>query len=198
MTNFKDLAPDFILIENIDEAYKHLKESTFVIKPLDGYGGSGILKIVSENEVHSEKGILYGKEAKEIVKNIDFPTMAMKYLKNVGKGDKRILVIDGEIVGAILRSPEDGKWLCNLSQGATASICEVTEKEIEMVNFINPIFRDQGCLLYGVDTLVDDNGERIISEVNTTNAGGFYEICELDNASYYYIEKEINKLISKY
>ena len=97
----------------------------------------------------------------------------MKYLKNVSKGDKRILVVGGQIMASSLRIPAVGSWLCNVSQGGKSVKSEVTMEEEDIVNTISPSLIAEGILIFGVDTLEDDDGKRILSEVNTLSVGGF-------------------------
>jgi glutathione synthase len=104
--------------------------------------------------------------------------MAMKYLKKVNQGDKRILVVAGVCLGAVLRVPKSGSWLCNLAQGATSESVELTKEESYIVNMVDPMLSKEGINVYGIDTLVDDDGKRIMSEINTTNVGGFVQLQE--------------------
>ena len=86
---------------------------------------------------------------------------------------KRQLVVGGEILASSLRLPKEGNWLCNVSQGGESVATEVTEREREIINKINPILASEGILIYGTDTLVDDDGQRVLSEINTLSVGGF-------------------------
>ena len=99
--------------------------------------------------------------------------LSMKYLKNVSEGDKRILVVGGEILASSLRLPAKDSWLCNVAQGGKSVSSEVTEREREIIQTINPTLKKKGVLIYGADTLVDDDGKRVLSEVNTLSVGGF-------------------------
>jgi glutathione synthase len=81
-------------------------------------------------------------------------------------------VLDGEILGAIRRVPRPGGWLCNLSAGGSYEIAEPDAREKEMVRRIAPHLRALGVHYYGVDTLMAADGSRMLSEINTTNAGG--------------------------
>ena len=104
--------------------------------------------------------------------------LAMKYLKNVTQGDKRVVVVGGEIQGAILRLPARGSWLCNLKQGGSAAFADVDKSERQIAEVISPILRKQGVLIFGFDTLVDDHGIRRLSEINTLNVGGLLQAQE--------------------
>jgi glutathione synthase len=99
--------------------------------------------------------------------------LAMKFLKNVAKGDKRLIVVDGEIMAASLRLPVTGSWLCNVAQGGYSVKSQAENSEIEIVKAIDPLLKSHGILIYGVDTLVDNTGKRVLSEINTLSIGGF-------------------------
>jgi len=99
--------------------------------------------------------------------------LAMKYLKNVSQGDKRILVVNGKIMGASLRIPKPGQWLCNVSQGGTSVAAEITPEEEEMIAAVAPVLLEKGVVIFGADTLMDDDGKRVLSELNTNSIGGF-------------------------
>ena len=99
--------------------------------------------------------------------------LAMKFLKNVSQGDKRILVVGDEVLAASLRIPAEDSWLCNVAQGGTSVAAEVSEEEYEIVRGISKKLNAEGILIYGVDTLVNDDGLRTLSEINTLSIGGF-------------------------
>ena len=145
-----------------------------VLKPLKEYGGKGIVKI-DGNKVHDgDKYIDFQSYLKTIETELESDGfLAMKYLKNVSKGDKRILVVGGQIMASSLRIPAVGSWLCNVSQGGKSVKSEVTMEEEDIVNTISPSLIAEGILIFGVDTLEDDDGKRILSEVNTLSVGGF-------------------------
>ena len=100
-------------------------------------------------------------------------------MKNVGQGDKRIVVINGEIVGSALRLPPKGGWICNSSQGGNAHYAKADEREQWIVEQLNQALLPRGIAMYGVDTLVDDDGQRILSEVNTLSIGGVKQMAAL-------------------
>ncbi|HAW03161.1 MAG TPA: hypothetical protein DCW83_00665 [Saprospirales bacterium] len=83
------------------------------------------------------------------------------------------MVVGGKILAASLRIPAKGSWLCNVAQGGTSVYAEVTLQEREIINTITPKLAQYGIFIYGLDTLVADNGDRILSEINTMSIGGF-------------------------
>lgn len=97
--------------------------------------------------------------------------LAMKYLKKVCQGDKRIIVANGRVVGATLKTPKEGSWLCSLARGGSSSFAKPDELEIRIAETISPVLTDKGIVFFGFDTLVDDDGHRVLSEINTLNVG---------------------------
>jgi glutathione synthase len=180
--NFPTLCPPMKLCNSIDEIIEFAAQFPIVLKPLKGYGGKGIVKVDGER--------LY-KEAQEYATQ-DFLQkhashieqegyLAMKFLEQVVQGDKRILLVGDTIMGASLRIPAQGSWLCNVAQGGKAVAASLASEEEEIIDHILPILRKEGILIAGIDTLVGDNGKRVLSEINTLSVGGFEDIQKQSN-----------------
>lgn len=171
---FPDLCPDTKLCHSINDILAETQKYPIVLKPLREYGGKGLLKINGSvlNDGNRDHDTLnYLQTIKHEIEAEGY--LSMRFLKNVSQGDKRILVVDGEILASSLRIPAEDSWLCNVAQGGTSVASEVTDREKQIINKINPSLRERGILIYGADTLVDDDGERVLSEVNTLSIGGF-------------------------
>ena len=110
------------------------------------------------------------------------------------QGDKRIIVVNGNILGASLRLPPADSWICNVSLGGTSSITDVSQEEYHIVETIDPILSKMGIVMYGVDTLVGDDNKRVLSEINTTSIGGLPQIARLKNEPL--VEKAINLILA--
>ena len=174
LVNFPELCPDVRLCHSVKDILEELEKHPIVLKPLKEYGGKGLLKIegnVLDDGLNKHDSIRYLSSMEDYLKTAGM--LSMKYLKNVSEGDKRILVVGGEILAASLRMPAEGSWLCNVAQGGRSVPAEVTPKERTIIESLNPKLTAQGIIIYGADTLVDDNGERILSEINTLSIGGF-------------------------
>jgi glutathione synthase len=174
LLNFPDLCPDMMLCNSKEDVLKMSRKYPIVLKPLKEYGGKGIVKIV-ENIVDVGDKVMDLETYLETV-NKELTTdgfLAMKFLKNVSQGDKRILVVGGQIMASSLRLPAEGSWLCNVAQGGKSVKAEVTNEEIKIVKGLTPKLIKEGVLIFGADTLEDDEGKRILSEVNTLSIGGF-------------------------
>lgn len=164
------------LVRSISEALEYASLFPIVLKPLKEYGGKGILKIDGPvlddgTKIHSTGEYLKSIEAQ--LEEEGF--LAMKFLKNVTRGDNRILVVGGEIMASSLRLPSENSWLCNVAQGGNAAPSQVDDEEKMIIQIISPILDEHGILIFGADTLVDDDGKRILSEVNTLSIGGFMQ-----------------------
>ncbi len=174
LLNFPEICPPIRLCHSVEEVLAFAEQFSLVLKPLKDYGGRGILKIdgdklVADGKEHDTRAYLQRQE--KYLKEEGY--LAMKFLKNVDQGDKRILVVDGQIMAASLRLPPEGSWICNVAQGGKSVGTEVTKEEIAMIELIGPALKAEGILIFGADTLVNDDGKRVLSEVNTLSIGGF-------------------------
>ena len=174
LLNIPEVCPILRKINTIQDVIDFSSLHPIVLKPLREYGGKGVVKVVGNkiydgNVEHDRDTFL--KSIEETI-NID-GYIGMKYLKNVTQGDKRILVVGGEIMAASLRLPAEGSWLCNVSQGGKSIAAEIANEEHEIIKSISPQLFKEGILIYGADTLVDDDGKRVLSEINTLSIGGF-------------------------
>lgn len=174
LQHFPELCPPIKLCYSIAEILAFAEPFPIVLKPLKEYGGKGILKIdgtqlYEGNERYDTHEYLHS--IRDYIEKEGY--LAMKFLKNVSEGDKRIIVIGDTILAASLRMPPEGSWMCNVAQGGRSLPTEVSPEEVAIVERISPKLKEDGVLIYGVDTLVDDNGQRILSEINTLSIGGF-------------------------
>ena len=193
LMNFKDVCPPMTICKSIDDIIDFRSKFPIVLKPFREYGGKGILKIEGDRVSNENSSFSFQEFATNFKKSpVDY--LAVKYLKNVKKGDKRIVVIDGEIMGASLRLPPEDSWICNVAMGGTSNHSDVTPEEIEIVNTIDPILSAKGIVMYGVDTLVDDENKRVLSEINTTSIGGLPQIAKLLNKPL--VERGINLIVN--
>jgi len=174
LTNFPEVCPPIRLVHSIEAIMDFAKQFPIVLKPLKDYGGKGLLRLegdrINDGEIwHSASEYL--QRIENFIQKEGY--LAMKYLKNVGQGDKRILVVNGEIMAASLRIPAEGSWLCNVAQGGRSITTKVTDRERAIIKTITPTLLEAGILMFGADTLVNDDGQRVLSEINTLSIGGF-------------------------
>ncbi len=139
-----------------------------VMKPLDGNGGEGIF-IVRPNDLNRnviiEQSTRHGRR----------PILVQRYLPEAKAGDKRILIIDGEFEGAVLRVPSGADPRGNLHVGARSVKTELTARERQLVAKLGPQLRDDGHIFVGIDVI----GE-CLTEINVTSPTGIHEVNELD------------------
>ena len=170
LLNFPEWTPPTLRAQTAAELRAFAEHHPLVLKPLTEYGGRGLVRI-REGRVETD-GRSYPLDD-WLVGTDPADYLAMQYLKNVTEGDKRILVVNGRILGASLRLPAPGEWLCNVARGGTSILAEVSERERAMVAAITPTLLRHGVVFCGIDTLTDDDGQRVLSEINTTSIGGF-------------------------
>lgn len=174
LLHFPEVCPAIRLCYSIDEIMDFAKQFPIVLKPLKEYGGKGLLKIDGDilNDGNNDFDTTsYLQNLKSYIETEGF--LAMEFLKNVSQGDKRILVVNGQILASSLRLPAKNSWLCNVAQGGSSVPAEATPEEIKIIETISPKLLEAGILIFGVDTLVANDGKRILSEINTLSIGGF-------------------------
>ena len=177
LLQFPELCPDMQLCKSMADIRCSLQKYPIVLKPLHGYGGKGLVKIDGNRVWDGDKETTYDNFYSELENRIknNGSMLAVKYLKHIHLGDKRIVVVNGKVLGAMLRIPKQGSWLANISQGGTAEFCEITPEEYRIAEIISSPIIDNGVVIFGFDTLVNDANERVLSEINTLNVGGFLQ-----------------------
>ncbi len=188
------LCPPLSLCRNIDDAIRLSQEMEIVLKPLYSYGGMGIARL--SKEYYWEEDNRYpAVEISSRALESQFPMLAMKYLPNVSLGDKRTIVVNKKILGSALRLPARGSWICNVANGGHAMISETDEDELLIERELTPLLYEKGVIMYGFDTLTDDNGKRVLSEINTLSIGGIGPLSELSGKP---VLKEAAELLWNY
>ena len=139
-----------------------------VVKPLDGMGGSSIFRV---RKGDSNIGVIL----ETITNQFSTKVMIQSYIKDITKGDKRILLVDGDHFGAaISRVPAKGELRGNLAAGASAIASTLTEKDLWICNQVAPVLREKGLTLVGLDVIGD-----FLTEINVTSPTCFREYEEL-------------------
>ena len=165
VTGFPGLQPptlitsDPVAIEDFRE-----RHGDMVLKPLYGGGGSGVVRLKADDpnlDALLELHAMIGRE----------PVIAQKFIAAVSKGDKRILLVDGEPVGAINRIPADGQVRSNLAKGGRAEAVELTARDKEICAAIGPALKSKGLLFVGIDVIGD-----FLTEINVTSPTGAQQL----------------------
>ena len=148
VTYFPQLMPPTLITRDKAEIEAFRAEfGDIVMKPLHGHGGAAVVRI--------------GRE----------PVIAQKFIPAVSKGDKRILLVDGEPVGAINRVPAQGQVRSNLARGGRAEAVELTARDRELCALIGPELKRRGLLFVGIDVI----GE-YLTEINVTSPTGAQQL----------------------
>ena len=168
--NFKELMPPTLLSLDRDEIKAFWDEhKEIVLKPLFGNGGAGIVHLRPGDDNLSSLLEMYAQMYRE-------PVMVQRYIPEVRQGDKRIVLIDGEAAGGVLRVPAEGEARANLHVGGRGVKTELTPREKEICAAIGPTLKAQGLLFVGIDVIGD-----YITEINVTSPTGIQEIGRLNN-----------------
>jgi len=179
LMNFQALCPPMKICRSVEDIVSFKNQFPIVLKPFSAYGGKGIVRIDGER-VWDGKEEMHFEDFIHQITGQDIAYLGVKFLKNVGQGDKRIIVVNGKIMGASLRLPPKDSWICNVAMGGSSNHTIIEKEEYEIVEQINPTLSKAGIVMYGVDTLVGDNGVRVLSEINTTSIGGLPQIARME------------------
>jgi len=169
---FPDLAPESLVSRSIPEllAFREKLGGEMIMKPLDGCGGEGVFHLTPDDrnvrallELGTKHGTAY--------------QLAQRYIPEVREGDKRIIVVEGEPIGAVLRQPQAYETRANFHVGGTAAKTGITPREREICARIGPKLRELGIVFAGIDVI-----GRWLTEVNVTSPTGIQEINRLDGS----------------
>ncbi|QGZ41104.1 glutathione synthase [Pseudoduganella flava] len=145
----------------------HAEHGDVIFKPLDGMGGAGIFRVKAD-------GLNLGSIVETLTDNGRRTIMAQRYIPEIVKGDKRILVIGGKPVPfSLARIPQAGEVRGNLAAGGTGVAQPLTENDRAIAEAIGPVLAKRGLLLVGLDVIGD-----YLTEVNVTSPTCFQEITQ--------------------
>ena len=166
---FRELMPPTLLTRDRDEIRAFWKEHRdIILKPLFGNGGAGVFRLRPGDENLTALLEMYEQIQRE-------PVMVQRYVPEVRQGDKRIILVEGEPVGAVMRVPPEGEARANLHVGARPERTELRGREREICAAIGPTLRAQGLVFVGIDVIGD-----YMTEINVTSPTGIQEIARLD------------------
>ncbi|HEY4191809.1 MAG TPA: glutathione synthase [Mesorhizobium sp.] len=165
VTEFPDLMPETLITKDPREVEAFRKEfGDIIIKPLYGNGGAGVFQLNDGDRNLTSLLEMFSQMFRE-------PFIVQRYLKDVRKGDKRIILIDGEPVGAVNRVPSETESRSNMHVGGRAEKSELTDREREICARIAPSLKARGFILVGIDVIGD-----YMTEINVTSPTGIREI----------------------
>lgn len=169
VTHFEGLMPPTLITADrrqIDEFRAEYKD--IVLKPLFGNGGAGVFHVKPDDENLNSLLELFTQLYRE-------PVIVQQYLPEVRQGDKRIILVDGVAVGAVLRVPQAGEARSNLHVGGTAVKADLTPRDREICEAIGPTLRERGLIFVGIDVIGN-----YLTEINVTSPTGIQEINRFD------------------
>jgi glutathione synthase len=165
VTDFPELMPPTLVTRDRQMIYDFRKEhGNIIVKPLYGNGGAGVF-FLQEGD-HNLASLLELFE-----QNYREPFMIQKYLPDVRKGDKRIIIIDGEPVAGLNRIPAEGEARSNMHVGGRPEFIELTPRDREICATIAPALKERGMIFVGIDVIGD-----YLTEINVTSPTGIREI----------------------
>ena len=165
VTEFADLMPPTLITKDTGEIQRFREEmGDIILKPLYGNGGAGVFHSTRDDRNFTSLLEMFGQMFRE-------PYIAQAYLPAVRKGDKRIILIDGEFAGAINRVPAETDSRSNMHVGGRAEATGLTEREKEICARIGPSLKERGFILVGIDVIGD-----YMTEINVTSPTGIREV----------------------
>ena len=165
VTEFSDLMPETLITKDAAEVAAFRAEfGEIVMKPLYGNGGAGVFHLTRDDRNLSSFMETFALLFRE-------PFIVQRYLPDVRKGDKRVILIDGEPVGAINRVPSDTDARSNMHVGGRAEPADITDRDREICARIGPALRERGQLFVGIDVIGD-----YLTEINVTSPTGIREV----------------------
>ncbi len=167
--NFPHLTPPTVIARDLAalRAFK-AEHGDIIVKPLYGNGGAGVFRLGHDDRNLASLHELFTGINRE-------PLIAQKFLPAVSKGDKRVILVDGEAVGAINRVPLEGETRSNMHVGGKPVKVALTERDREICAAIGPLLRERGQVFVGIDVIGD-----WLTEINVTSPTGIQELERFD------------------
>lgn len=170
--DFADLSPPTMIARNLDHI-KAFREAhgDMILKPLYGNGGAGVFMLKADDSNLNSLHELFTGINRE-------PLIAQKFLPAVVEGDKRVILVDGEAVGAINRVPAKGETRSNMHVGGRPEKSPLTARDIEICQRIGPLLKERGLIFVGIDVIGG-----LLTEINVTSPTGIQELERFDGTN---------------
>ncbi|MEQ9242530.1 glutathione synthase [Roseovarius indicus] len=170
--DFPELMPPTAIARDLDtiKAFR-AKHGDIILKPLYGNGGAGVFHLPESDRNLSSLHEMFTGFSRE-------PLIAQKYLPEIKNGDKRVILVDGEPVGAINRIPGEGETRSNMHVGGRPEKVELTERDREICSIIGPRLRECGQVFVGIDVI-----GTYLTEINVTSPTGIQELERFDGVN---------------
>jgi glutathione synthase len=168
VTEFPELMPPTLVTRDRAQIAAFRKEhGNIILKPLYGNGGAGVFLIEAGSQNLVSLIELFETSFHE-------PFMVQRYLPEVRQGDKRVILVDGEPVGAVNRVPQEGEARSNMHVGGRPELSELTPREREICATIGPKLKELDLIFVGIDVIGG-----YLTEINVTSPTGIREIKRL-------------------
>ena len=183
---FPDLIPDTLISRDLEEIKEFKRKfKDIIIKPLYGNGGAGIFRLKEDDKNLTSLHELFSSFSSE-------PLIAQAFIPEVKNGDKRIILVDGDPVGAINRVPKAGEIRSNMHVGGKAERAKLSQREKEICSAIGPTLKSRGQIFVGIDIIGD-----YLTEINVTSPTGIQELERFDEKNiaemiWHAVEKKLN------
>jgi glutathione synthase len=166
---FPDLTPPTTIARDLAtlRAFRE-RHGDIILKPLYGNGGAGVFRLTPDDRNLVSLYELFTGMNRE-------PLIAQKFVPDVSNGDKRVILVDGEPIGAINRVPPIGETRSNLHIGGTAQKIGLTARDREICDVIGPLLREKGQVFVGIDVIGN-----YLTEINVTSPTGIQELERFD------------------
>jgi glutathione synthase len=166
---FPDLTPPTTVARDLEtiKAFKK-KHGDVILKPLYGNGGAGVFRLDQNDRNLASLHEVFTGFSRE-------PLIVQKFLPDVSNGDKRVILVDGEPIGAINRVPAKGETRSNMHVGGRPEKVGLTERDRRICAAIGPLLREKGQIFVGIDVIGD-----YLTEINVTSPTGIQELERFD------------------
>jgi glutathione synthase len=165
VTLFKDLMPPTLITSDREEIRSfRAKHGDIILKPLYGNGGAGVFRVKADDENLGALLEMFTQFYRE-------PVIVQRYVPEVRKGDKRIILVDGEFAGAINRVPAQGEARSNMHVGGKPEATTLTARERAICAALGPELKSRGLIFTGIDVIGD-----YLTEINVTSPTGILEV----------------------
>ncbi|WP_126175055.1 glutathione synthase [Tsuneonella rigui] len=164
--DYRQFMPPTLVTRSVDEVRAFQRQQgSVVVKPIHGNGGKAIFRVPEGGDNLSALFEVFNQTWPE-------PHMVQPFLPEVADGDKRIVLVDGEVAGAINRKPGEGEFRSNLAVGGSAEATTLTPREEEICAAMGPRLKELGLIFVGIDVI----GGKWLTEINVTSPTGIVAI----------------------
>ncbi|MEE9519536.1 MAG: glutathione synthase [bacterium] len=170
--NFPDVIPETHVSRDPKRLRRVVEEfgGDMIVKPYAGHGGHGVIKVSTRDEENLDSLLHYYVDDLRPYRERN-SVIVQEFLSAARQGDKRILLLDGEVLGAMRRIPKEGEIRANIHVGAAFLPCDVTAVDLDIIDILKPKLQADGLYFVGIDVIEDK-----LIEINVISPGGIPRI----------------------